>query len=157
LLYTGKDFIVTDFEGDIDRPLSERRGKHSALRDVAAMIRSFHYASHAAMAVQAQGASPAGSLALEPWRRLWQAWVGVNFVRGYLDTARKAAFVPRDPEELRVLLEISLLEESLYELNHALEHQRDLVRVPLEGILQLVRPAEPKTIAVHGTAASRAT
>ena len=44
-LYTGKDFMIIDFEGESARPMSERRRKRSALRDVAAMTQSFHYAA----------------------------------------------------------------------------------------------------------------
>src|SRR6185503_21080574 len=43
------DFVVVDFEGEPQRPLQERRVKHSALRDVAGMLRSFDYARHAAL------------------------------------------------------------------------------------------------------------
>ena len=45
LLYTGKDFVVIDFEGEPARPLAERRAKRSALVDVAAMLRSIDYAA----------------------------------------------------------------------------------------------------------------
>jgi len=36
LVYTGKDFVILDFEGEPARPLSDRKMKRSALRDVAA-------------------------------------------------------------------------------------------------------------------------
>src|SRR5205807_9885403 len=49
LLYTGKDFVVVDFEGESTRPLAERRRKRAALRDVAAMLRSFDYAAQTAL------------------------------------------------------------------------------------------------------------
>ncbi|MCA1785821.1 MAG: phosphotransferase, partial [Desulfobacteraceae bacterium] len=35
ILYTGKDFVIIDFEGEPVRPVSERRIKRSPLRDVA--------------------------------------------------------------------------------------------------------------------------
>ena len=34
VLYTGKDFVITDFEGEPAQPLSERRSKRSPLSDV---------------------------------------------------------------------------------------------------------------------------
>ena len=45
LLFTGKDFVIIDFEGEPARSLAERRGKRSALVDVAGMLRSLHYAA----------------------------------------------------------------------------------------------------------------
>jgi maltose alpha-D-glucosyltransferase/alpha-amylase len=41
LLVVEHDFIVVDFEGEPFRPLDERRRKHSPLRDVAGMLRTY--------------------------------------------------------------------------------------------------------------------
>ena len=49
VLYTGKDFVIIDYEGEPARPLAERRAKHIPIVDLAGMIRSFHYAAHAAL------------------------------------------------------------------------------------------------------------
>ncbi|MCK5585025.1 putative maltokinase, partial [Candidatus Bipolaricaulota bacterium] len=49
LLHTGGDFVIIDFEGEPAMSLGERRIKHSPLKDVAGMIRSFHYATHVAL------------------------------------------------------------------------------------------------------------
>ena len=49
VLFTGKDFVIIDFEGEPDKSIGERRIKRSPLRDVAGMIRSLHYASHATL------------------------------------------------------------------------------------------------------------
>ncbi|HXI60354.1 MAG TPA: hypothetical protein VNO55_30035, partial [Polyangia bacterium] len=49
VLSTGKDFVIIDFEGPGGERLADRRRKHSPFRDVAGMIRSFHYAAMTAM------------------------------------------------------------------------------------------------------------
>ena len=48
VLWTGKDFVIIDFEGEPTRSLGQRRLKRPAAVDLAGMIRSFHYASRAA-------------------------------------------------------------------------------------------------------------
>jgi maltose alpha-D-glucosyltransferase/alpha-amylase len=143
VLYTGKDFMITDFEGDPGHSLSERRAKRSAMHDVASMLRSFHQAAYTAMLAEAEGTLPAGLKELEPWYRFWQAWVPVSFLHGYLEAAGKASFVPCHGEEASALLNVCLLEEMLTELRYELEHRPAWVRVPLQGILQLLRPAPP--------------
>ena len=45
VLWTGKDFVIIDFEGEPARSLGQRRLKRPAAVDLAGMIRSFHYAS----------------------------------------------------------------------------------------------------------------
>jgi maltose alpha-D-glucosyltransferase/alpha-amylase len=138
VLYTGRDFVIIDFEGEPARPLSERRIKRSPVRDVAGMLRSFHYASYAALYGQVSGIRPEDFVPLEPWARFWYAWVGAAFLKTYLDVAKDAPFLPRDRAELHILLEAYLLEKAVYELSYELNNRPDWVKVPLQGILQLM-------------------
>jgi maltose alpha-D-glucosyltransferase / alpha-amylase len=142
VLYTGKDFIIIDFEGEPARPLSERRIKRSPLRDVAGMLRSFHYATYSVLfAQEAQGtvdAPPEARTSRELWARVWHAWVSALFLKSYRDTANRAPFLPHSSDELQVLLDAYILEKAVYELSYELNNRPEWVRIPLAGILQLL-------------------
>lgn len=136
VLYTGDDFFIIDFEGEPARPLNERRMKRSPLQDVAGMLRSFHYAAYAAYFDLVQGDEPPSGL--EPWARYWHAWVSVAYLKTYLEVAGRAAFIPRSPEELKLLLDIYLVEKAVYELGYELNNRPTWARIPLQGLLQTV-------------------
>jgi maltose alpha-D-glucosyltransferase / alpha-amylase len=135
VLYTGTDFVIIDFEGEPERPVSERRIKASPLRDVAGMLRSFHYAAHAAL----RGQSPSlimqhAPLPIELWANYWSAWVSAEFLRGYLAAAQPGGFLPKDPKQLNTLLAAYLLEKAFYEVRYELNNRPDWVNIPLEAI-----------------------
>lgn len=138
VLYTGRDFVIIDFEGEPARPLTERRIKRSPLRDVAGMLRSFHYASFAALYGQVSGIRPEDFAALESWAHFWYTWVSAAFLKTYLAVAKEAPFLPHEPAELQILLDVYLLEKAVYELGYELNSRPEWVRVPLRGILELV-------------------
>ena len=138
VLYTGHDFVIIDFEGEPTRSLYERRLKRLAMRDVAGMLRSFSYASQAALRSQE---IPAEKLpALQAWARFWVDSVSAVFLKSYLGTAGSASWVPQAPEDLELQLTTMLLEKALYELRYELNLRPDWVRIPLRGILDLVTP-----------------
>jgi len=140
VLFTGKDFVIIDFEGEPARSLSERRRKRSPLLDVAGMIRSFHYAAHSALIRQAPLAPrPEDDLPLlQHWAQYWYVWVSVAFLNSYIDIVRPAGLLPEDPEHLRILLDAYILEKAIYEIGYELNNRPDWVKVPLQGILQLM-------------------
>lgn len=137
VLYTGKDFLIIDFEGEPARPLSERRWKRSALRDVTGMVRSFHYAVHAAL-LRETSIRREDAPVLMPWTDLWYRSVSAVFVRSYLEAAGNAPFIPADKEELKLLLKIFLLEKSVYEVGYELNNRPEWVVIPLKGIKELL-------------------
>ena len=143
VLYTGKDFVIIDFEGEPARPLSERRIKRSPLRDVAGMIRSFHYAAHSAPLHQTSLAlKPEDLPVLEHWAQFWYVWVSSSFLMSYLNGVEQARLLPDDPEQLRILLDAYLLEKAVYEIGYELNNRPDWLKVPLQGILQMIETAE---------------
>ncbi len=139
VLYTGHDFVIIDFEGEPTRSLYERRLKRLALRDVAGMLRSFDYASQAAL--RSGNFEPTSAPRLEAWARFWVDSVSAAFLHSYLTTAGSASFVPQTAEDLDLQLSTMLLEKALYELRYELNSRPDWVRIPLRGILEVVHPA----------------
>jgi maltose alpha-D-glucosyltransferase / alpha-amylase len=148
VLFTGRDFQVIDFEGEPDRALGERRIKRSPLRDTAGMIRSFDYVARSALlGLPDQGlvASAGDPRALE-LARFWAAWVGVEFLAGYLEVQGLDALLPSRESDRRHLLELFLLEKALYELRYELNNRPDWSRIPLEGILSLMGDREAGSV-----------
>jgi len=144
VLYTGKDYVIIDFEGEPARPLTERRIKRTPIRDVAGMLRSFHYAAYTSLFGHLGSAvvRPEDLAGLEPWARLWNVWVSSTFLNSYLEHAAPGDFLPTDRDELDILLNIYLFEKALYELGYELNNRPDWVRIPLTGILQLLQKPE---------------
>jgi maltose alpha-D-glucosyltransferase / alpha-amylase len=140
VLYTGKDFVIIDFEGEPARSLSERRLKRSPLRDTAGMVRSFHYAAFFALHKEISVRREDIPL-LTPWADLWHRYVSGIFLRGYLDTVGKAPFIPRVPEDLAALNRIFLLEKAVYEVGYELNSRPEWIFVPLKGIQTLLQEA----------------
>jgi maltose alpha-D-glucosyltransferase/alpha-amylase len=137
VLIARDDFLIIDFEGEPQRTLGERRAKHSALRDVAGMLRSFDYARHTALHQSAQGALEFERLT--PVARQWAQRMREAFVQTYREVvvaagvyAGEAAF-----DAARPLLDLFELEKALYELRYELDNRPDWVGVPLAGIAAL--------------------
>ncbi|MFN3323154.1 MAG: maltose alpha-D-glucosyltransferase [Bryobacteraceae bacterium] len=144
VLYTGRDFLLTDFEGDRSRRISERRIKRSPLRDVACMMRSFHYASQSALHGQVPGVilRPMSEELLRGWARLWYSCVSAVFLQGYLRSADGAPFIPKNRDDLEILLNAYLMEKAVFEISYELTHRPDWIRIPLQGIIDMLHPAD---------------
>ena len=140
VLRTGKDFVIIDFEGEPALSMSERRSKRSSLSDVAGMLRSFHYAAWAGLYERIKH----GSLEyrrlpeFEPWMRLWYQGVGSAYLRAYLKTMGPSEVVPQSQEDLLAMLPAYLLNKAVYEMGYELNNRPPWLRIPLQGILQLL-------------------
>jgi maltose alpha-D-glucosyltransferase/alpha-amylase len=104
------------------------------------MLRSFHYAAYTSLFGHLGNAvvRPEDLVALEPWARWWNVWIGSAFFKSYLEHAMPGGFLPTNRDELKILLSVYLLEKALYELGYELNNRPDWVRIPLLGVLQLL-------------------
>jgi maltose alpha-D-glucosyltransferase / alpha-amylase len=158
VLFTGNDFMIIDFEGEPARPVSERRGKRSPLRDVAGMLRSFAYAAHVAMKNLPERDSTSGQDAahVTMLAQYWNDWVSAAFLHGYLGRVEGTPAWPAAPTQLQDLLDVHVLEKAVYELGYELNTRPQWVGIPIAGLLQLAMPG-PNPPARTPTAGSQTT
>jgi maltose alpha-D-glucosyltransferase / alpha-amylase len=135
VLVSEGDVVILDFEGEPARPLAERRAKSSPLRDVAGMLRSFSYASLAALAA-ATATRHEDLDRLAPWAEFWETWVSAVFMHGYLSATRNSGLLPARAEDLDALLQAYVIEKAFYELGYELNNRPDWVHVPLAGLVR---------------------
>ncbi|HJW83146.1 MAG TPA: alpha-amylase, partial [Anaerolineae bacterium] len=134
VLVNNNDFVIIDFEGEPGRPLAERRIKHSSLRDVAGMLRSFDYAHWSA--VLRDTYTDADRARLAPLARSWQRETRETFLRAYDETARDGGLYGSFAE-VQGLIELFELEKALYELRYEVGNRPAWINLPLQGVLAL--------------------
>ncbi len=140
VLYTGRDFVIIDFEGEPARPLAERRAKHVPIVDVAGMIRSFHYAACAALDRVGQRGGDERRSELEQRTKQWYRSATDAFLSGYTETTGNVPFLPEQSDDRDMLLGAYLIEKACYELSYELNNRPSWAGIPLSGLLQLAQP-----------------
>ena len=141
VLATESDFVIIDFEGEPESSISERKIKHSPLKDVAGMIRSYHYAVSAKLfnSAETEGIEP------DHLQRVSDRWfylIRDTFLDAYLDTFGAPHPLFKNNTEINFLLLIYLLEKAVYELGYEISYRPAWVKIPLKGIIDVVREIE---------------
>lgn len=137
VVFTGKDLAVLDFHGDPMRTYSERRLKRSPLRDVAGMIRSLYYVAHEGLLLK-HGSTNEEFKKLEPFAAMWVHYVSGLFMRAYLDTVADSAFIPKQKDDLKIMIDTYLLEKAVFSLNYELKKRPQWAIVPVRIIKKLI-------------------
>ncbi|MFF6787355.1 maltokinase [Streptomyces sp. NPDC012510] len=115
VLRAGREWFVIDFEGEPSRPLAERCGTQSPVRDIAGMLRSFDYAARQR----------------RPWRPEWARRCREAFCAGY------AARAGWDPRTKHGLLRAYETDRAVYEVLYEARHRPDWLPVPMAAIERL--------------------
>ena len=127
------DFVILDFEGEPGRSLTERRAKQSPLKDVAGMLRSFHYAAYTAMMSHVRS----GLGIDETIKRQtinWLSGLSLAFVEEYHSADRRSGLVQSDQESWFRYLRFHLVEKAMFEIRYELNYRPDWVQIPLLGV-----------------------
>lgn len=138
ILLTGKDLMIRGFSGDPGSGFSERRIKRAAMRDVAQMIRTFHYAAYAGL-LRNNRIRKEDFNKLIPYADWWTNLITGIYLHSYLETVKGSALIPNEPEAQEMLLRIFLLEKALHSFNYELNNRPDWVKVPVKIIESLLQ------------------
>jgi len=144
VLLAKQDFLIVDFEGEPTRPFAERRRKHSPLRDVAGMARSFDYARWTALRNAAQ--SPEEHERFAALAAVWHDRSLETFLSAY-DAAMQGSGLYASFADASALLALFQLEKVLYELRYEINNRPGWVQVPLQGIVALLSADRPASTA----------
>jgi len=137
VLLVADDFLIIDFEGEPSRPIEERRLKHSVLRDVAGMLRSFDYARAVALERALESRPDAREL-IEPALAAWHQAASSAFMKGYRTGVGGAACWPQNARDAERLIALFQVEKALYELRYEIEQRPAWIGVPIGGLRRLI-------------------
>ncbi len=135
VLFTGKDFIIIDFEGEPGFSFSERRLKKNPLKDVAGMMRSFHYAAYGKILLN-ENYRAKDLEVLEEWADQWQHYTSRFYFGAYMEKMGMSKELSKENE---ILIRTYLIEKAVYELGYELNGRPDWVNIPLRGIYYLMQ------------------
>ncbi len=154
VLLTGKDLAIQDYGGDAAYSYSERRLKRAALRDVASMVNSIYEVAHEAFRNN-DHISKVSHADLLPFSSLWAHYISGIFINSWKETVKNSGLIPKDPEELSMMLQNYLLLQVFKKLNYDVNYDEEKTPVPFDIILSLlklnVQPAHAAAEAVGKT------
>lgn len=136
VLFTGKDFIIIDFEGEPARPLTERKIKRSPLRDVAGMLRSLHYVAN--FALYQSSLSIDDEVMVHPIMEQWIELANDTFTKAYTSNISSKSLIPQSERSRQLLLNFFLLEKVLYEIRYELNNRPEWVGIPLTWLTDFI-------------------
>jgi maltose alpha-D-glucosyltransferase/alpha-amylase len=142
VLFTGREFMIIDFEGEPGLPPGARRLKYSPLRDVADMIRSFYYAAYGAL-YQHAAAHPENLASLEPYASLWYRSISRLFLSAYRKAMPATGILPAEEAEQNILLRAFLLDKGIAGIVHELKRRPEWLTIPVRGVQSIL--SESKT------------
>lgn len=141
VLATENDYIIIDFEGEPESSITNRKIKHSPLKDVAGMIRSYHYAISAKFFNSDSSKNNDISRVSKASER-WYGLIQRTFLEKYFSTFGSPHPLFKNNNETNFLLLVYLLEKAVYELGYEVSYRPTWVKIPLKGIVDVIREIE---------------
>lgn len=137
VLVTEDDFYIIDFEGEPLLTIPERRRRRPALKDVAGMVRSFHYAANGQLLLNPERYADQNPSLLLERADDWYKTVSRTYLEAYYDRCGSASFLPVAAEDRKLLLDLFILEKAIYEVAYELNSRQAWLGIPLGGVLSV--------------------
>ncbi len=140
-LCVGNDFIIKDFRGPGNIPLSERRLKRSPLRDVAGVIYSFNKVAFTALhrSLKVQLSNPGE---IEQWAKLWFGYNARNFLDSYIKTISLSSQRLFEQSDIRKLIRVFYMERALIDFENGFKSKNVEIGIPSRAILSVLDTSE---------------
>ncbi len=137
VLFTGKDFKIINFEGELEHSFGVRKIKHSPLKDVASMLGSFHYAIYRGYFLRKEFV-PVDTYYLRTLLEQWYQKVASTFINEYTHVIGPEKIIPSNYAQRNNLLNLYMFEKAVQELKYFVEHEPGSIVIPLK-IMQKLR------------------
>lgn len=137
LMTEADDFYIIDYEGEPESTIRDRKVKQTPLKDVAGMLRSFHYAVYATIFGATNSFNLSQEELFEAGEKYYQA-ISAVFLNKYVTTAMQRNLNIGYESEIKYLLKYHLLEKAVYEIGYELKARPDWVIIPLTGIRKIL-------------------
>ena len=138
VLVTENDFFIIDFEGEPESTIRDRKVKQTPLKDVAGMLRSFHYAIYSTIFEHKDEWKVEMNQLFELGEWLYTYIVGI-FMSKYIEVVQDNNLNIGYKSEIEYLLKYNILEKAVYELGYELNARPTWTVIPLKGISQILK------------------
>ena len=137
VLIGNNDLYMLDFEGEPEATIRDRKVKQPPLKDVAGMLRSFHYAIYATIFNRLEN-NLLNQEDLFTAGEHYYNTISSYFMHFYMQTAMDNSLNIGYQNEINYLLKYHLLEKAIYELGYELNARPVWAIIPLTGLVNLI-------------------
>ena len=137
VLVKDDDFYILDFEGEPESTIRDRKVKQPPIKDVAGLLRSFHYAIYSVILNNPDKFEIDREEAMAYGERLYKYITGV-FLSDYINYVQQNNLNIGYIKEVEFLLKYTMLEKAVYELGYELNSRPRWAIIPLKGIISII-------------------
>ncbi len=139
ILVAQDDAYFIDFEGEPARTVEERSAKASPFRDVAGMLRSFHYAAETAAAHNSVFNNDTILNIHQQFLSKFHHRSQAVFLEAYQASAAALPHRWQNQAGQQALIKLFTIEKAAYEISYEAASRPEWIRIPLQGLAAILK------------------